>query len=217
MRPINSPIPEAPPVISTFLPLKLLIVLIVLILQCFSETDLQQSKPCMKHSLLFFVSLLLIFPFSSKSQNMNQSLMDPVKQRPVLIDSVDRNGLLTGEMGEFFQEDYHNYTPDSSIVDEIEARISGIVIHVVFGSWCGDSKEQVPHFLKLIDQLKTVPEIYFTAVDSEKKGRRVDVSNLNIERVPTFIIYRNHNEIGRIVETPDESLEKDLLGILQNP
>ncbi|GAB1418779.1 thioredoxin family protein [Bacteroidales bacterium] len=148
---------------------------------------------------------------------MNQSLMDPVKQRPVLIDSVDRNGLLTGEMGEFFLDDYHNYKPDSSIVDEIETRISGIVIHVVFGSWCGDSKEQVPRFLKLLDQLNTFPEIYFTAVDSGKKGLQTDVTSLNIERVPTFIIYRNQSEIGRIVETPIESLEKDLLGILQKP
>ena len=38
--------------------------------------------------------------------------------------------------------------------------------------------------------------------------------SLNIERVPTFIIYRNKNELGRIVEYPETSLEKDMLDIM---
>jgi hypothetical protein len=34
---------------------------------------------------------------------------------------------------------------------------------------------------------------------------------MNIERVPTFIFKRGGEEIGRIIETPDESLEADML------
>jgi hypothetical protein len=42
------------------------------------------------------------------------------------------------------------------------------------------------------------------------------VADLNIERVPTFIIMNEGIEIGRIIETPEETLEADLLKILQN-
>jgi hypothetical protein len=37
----------------------------------------------------------------------------------------------------------------------------------------------------------------------------------DVERVATFIVYRNGREIGRIIESPGISLEKDLLKILQ--
>ena len=37
---------------------------------------------------------------------------------------------------------------------------------------------------------------------------------LGIQRVPTFIIYKNNIESGRIIETPKTSLEQDLVNIL---
>jgi hypothetical protein len=44
----------------------------------------------------------------------------------------------------------------------------------------------------------------------EKQEKR-----LNITHVPTFIYYRNEKELGRIVENPMESLEKDTQAIVQ--
>lgn len=172
----------------------------------------------MKQFALLLVFLLFTLIQHTKGQNMNQSLIDPFKERPVLIDEVNRDGLIMGEMGEFFQDDYKAYTPDTVVVNALKASFSGIRLHIVFGSWCGDSKEQLPRFLKIMDQIgSSAPEMRFTAVDSSKKGRFTDVSPLRIERVPTFIVYRNGAEIGRIVETPLESLEKDLQQILLNP
>ena len=37
---------------------------------------------------------------------------------------------------------------------------------------------------------------------------------MEIELVPTFILDYNGEEIGRIIESPEESLEKDLLRII---
>ncbi len=39
---------------------------------------------------------------------------------------------------------------------------------------------------------------------------KLDITNLKIERVPTIIFYRNGVELGRITETPVQSLEKDM-------
>ena len=38
---------------------------------------------------------------------------------------------------------------------------------------------------------------------------------MNIHHVPTFILYQNGIEVNRIIETPVESLEKDLIAIIQ--
>ena len=43
----------------------------------------------------------------------------------------------------------------------------------------------------------------------------VDIEDLNIELVPTFIIYKKGEEIGRIVETPYDTLEEDIWKIVQ--
>lgn len=49
-----------------------------------------------------------------------------------------------------------------------------------------------------------------------KKAEGFDIDQFIIERVPTFIFYKNESEIGRIIETPVETLEKDILNILKN-
>ena len=36
----------------------------------------------------------------------------------------------------------------------------------------------------------------------------------NIHHVPTIVVYKERQEIGRIIETPTETLEEDLFNIL---
>ena len=47
------------------------------------------------------------------------------------------------------------------------------------------------------------------AVDRNKEDLNGEVDSLAIELVPTFIFYREGKEIGRIEESPRETLEKD--------
>ena len=51
-------------------------------------------------------------------------------------------------------------------------------------------------------------------VDKNKKGKRDEIEGLAIELVPTIIFYKDEKEIGRIIETPKDTLEKDMLDIL---
>jgi hypothetical protein len=51
-------------------------------------------------------------------------------------------------------------------------------------------------------------DMYKQSPQHEEKGK-------NIIRVPTFIISEGMTEIGRIVESPKQSLEKDLMLILE--
>ncbi len=114
-----------------------------------------------------------------------------------------------------FEENYKKYTSDENITKQLKKKMSDVKILIVLGTWCGDSKEQVPAFFKILDGLKFQDShIEIIAVDRKKAGGDVDISGLNIERVPTFIFYRNDREIGRIVEKPSSTLEKSMLLIL---
>jgi len=104
---------------------------------------------------------------------------------------------------------------DYETLNQLEGKTDDISITIVMGTWCSDSREQIPSFYKILNELNyPTDKITLICVDRNKKGLSDEVSNLNIELVPTIIFYRNGKEIGRIIETPQESLEKDLLRII---
>jgi hypothetical protein len=117
---------------------------------------------------------------------------------------------------------YDAYSPDAATVAKIGEAVAkakgDLRIEVIFGSWCSDSLDQVPPFLKILDQAgkDIVPAVY-TGVTRAKEKRGDLMTNLKIEAIPTFIVYRKDAEIGRIVETPKATLEADLLEILAKP
>jgi len=51
-------------------------------------------------------------------------------------------------------------------------------------------------------------------VDKNKSAGQTNIESLNIELVPTMIFYKNDQEIGRIIETPQITLEKDILNFI---
>ena len=55
----------------------------------------------------------------------------------------------------------------------------------------------------------------FIGVDRLKKTHDYSIKELKIKRVPTFIFYKEGKEIGRIIESPNETLEKDFLKIVK--
>ncbi len=112
---------------------------------------------------------------------------------------------------------YRDYHPDQAFMEELrEADISDMTITIVLGTWCPDSRREVPGFMKIID-LWGFPEekIRFIGVDIDKVAPLQDYMELGIERVPTFIFYKNNSEKGRIIEVPVTSLEQDTRNILK--
>ena len=111
--------------------------------------------------------------------------------------------------------EYNNYQPDYETLDSLEGKLEDVNIKIVFRSTCSDSREQLPRLFKMLNELNyDVNSITLIGVNREKQGLSNEAEGLEIELVPTIIFYKDGNEIGRIVETPAESLEKDLLKIL---
>jgi len=141
---------------------------------------------------------------------------DTTINKEVLIDYCDRTGLESGEFGTYYTLEYEDSSLNDSLVKLIGSKINDFDITIVFGSWCSDSEQQVPHFYKILDQAGyDDSQLKIIAVNRQKKADEVHIEDLQIELVPTFIIYQNGKEIGRIVETPVETLEEDLWQIIQ--
>ena len=88
------------------------------------------------------------------------------------------------------------------------------------GTWCGDSKREVPKFYKLLDEAQfPLDRLTMVGVSRERANYKQspggEEEGLHIARVPTFIFYKDGEEINRFVETPVQSLEEDVLQLLK--
>lgn len=150
------------------------------------------------------------------AQEINKKIHDQVHNKDILINACTRDGMATfPEFKEMYEPLYAAYTPDAATMIELKKLVKKEKIKIVFGTWCGDSKVNVPNFLKIMDALHVKEKnIEFIAVDGNKKAENGIIDGLDIKMVPTFIIYDQKGiELGRIVEGPKTTLEGDLLAI----
>jgi hypothetical protein len=140
---------------------------------------------------------------------------------PKLLGRCTAQQLDEEPFSEWSQEGYADYAPNPVILDALRgADRTGLKFTVFFGTWCGDSRREVPRLLKLFDAmglpaesvelvgLDRTDKALKQSPDGEERGRE-------IYRVPTLIVERGGEEISRLVEYPVLSLERDLLAMIE--
>jgi hypothetical protein len=115
-----------------------------------------------------------------------------------------------------WQQKYDEYQPPADMVDALKTRLGADVrIDVYLGIWCPDSRNNVPPFIKTLDLAAGQAAVRYIGVPRKaSKDLKYFVEEFQIERVPTFIIYRAGKEIGRIVENPKTGIIEDLMEIV---
>ena len=162
-------------------------------------------------SLLFCLSL-------SYSQTYNQLVVDD-KGKEKLLGKINREGLTSNSFKAWFDKNYDNYIPNEKLIKTIKDSLNNYTIKLFLGTWCGDSKREVPRFYKVLDKAK-FPEnqLQVIAVDNAretyKQSPTGEEKGLNIHRVPTFIFYKDGKEVNRIVESPQATFENDIKAII---
>ena len=108
-----------------------------------------------------------------------------------------------------------DYSPDTAAVRTIRERGKGVTVLLVLGTWCPDSKREVPRFFKIFDQARlNINNLTMVGVDRTKKDAEGLTVKHSITRVPTFVFFRKNQEIGRVTERATTTLEKDIAAIL---
>jgi hypothetical protein len=153
--------------------------------------------------------------YALQAQKLNKKIIDIKTDKQILLGKCNLKGLKADTFGLVFNEEYKKYLPDSATVVLLHSKMKKITFEIVMGTWCGDSKEQVPRFIKVLDDIKyKTKKLRFLCLDHFFKADDFEKGKNNIQKVPTFIIYRKKKEIGRIIESPMKSLEKDLLDVI---
>lgn len=106
--------------------------------------------------------------------------------------------------------------PDAAAAQGLASVEPGAEVVVFLGTWCGDSRREVSRLWRAIDDVGgTVPfQVRYVGVDTEKKEPAGPVTENGIQFVPTLIVRRGGQEVGRIIETSPNGVEADLLALL---
>ena len=152
----------------------------------------------MKKTIIFLIVFLTFHCFSAV-----------INKCPV--GDITKKSLL--EQYDEFAQKYNKFSFKRPAYIETE----DITVKVLFGTWCHDSKREVPKMLKILEAYGLEDKsISLVAVNPEKNEPINTINEFNLEFTPTFIFFRNGEEIGRIVEKPNQSLVEDFKLIISS-
>ena len=125
----------------------------------------------------------------------------PDNQGKILYGTINRSLLENDTTYKWFGENMKYGTADASAVEAFRNNAKNFSMIVFGGTWCGDTKNLLPVFYRLVDK-SGYPQkkITLIGVDRAKTAPADLHKKYNITNVPTFIVIRNGKEIGRVVE-----------------
>jgi len=135
----------------------------------------------------------------------------------ILIGHCSLHMLQKENYKQWYNFSFNSYRIDSATTNQLKPLLKNKTMQIFLGSWCDDSKREVPRMLKILNYAGfDTTHIQLICVNHAKQSPQHEEQGKHITNVPTFIIYNHKKEMGRIIESPKLSLEKDLLTILQS-
>jgi tetratricopeptide (TPR) repeat protein len=138
----------------------------------------------------------------------------------ILLGKHNSSVFLQTPYNNWYLPNYNRYAPDTILLKKLAPQLAGKRFEIFLGSWCGDSQREVPRMLKVL-QAAGIKEsqLQIVFVDNRSGAYKKSPGNeqlyKNIHRVPDLIVYNQKTEIGRIIESPVQTIEKDLQQILK--
>ena len=160
-----------------------------------------------------FFCLLVVIAFSCSTSKKAISASE--NDAGNLVGIANKDSFIQKPYNDWFTPNYEDYTLDEVTIEQLKPQLKKITIKAFMGTWCGDSQDQIPVFYKILDEVGfKYSNLEMIAVNRSKQTPDNLQEGYNIERVPTFIFYKNGKEIGRFVEYPRETVEEDILKIV---
>jgi thiol-disulfide isomerase/thioredoxin len=125
--------------------------------------------------------------------------------------------LLMTDHRQWFEKSYSEYQPEMSVIQSFPHSDERFKVKIILGTWCSDSRQLIPAFFKVMDLWNFNHQcIEMILVDRSKQIKLKGYKKLHITHVPTIIFYNSKSkEIGRIVETVQTTIEREVKVILE--
>ena len=135
----------------------------------------------------------------------------PIWYGPIPAERLDRE--IAG-----WREERESYKPQQKLLDMLRTAKLRYGLVVAMGTWCGDSREQIPRLQAVLLALGERSPFDPPRLVGADRSKSIDAKLYPygvVELVPTIVVTAGGTELGRIVETPKSgSIEEDLVRIL---
>ena len=155
--------------------------------------------------------------FNLNSSNIPEGMFeDPKTGKPMLLGAIAIEELQQEPFAEWYQMESDGYEVDTELTNAISDP-GQYTYEVYLGTWCGDSRRELPRMEKIFSEMGIdMSNVLIVTLDRDKISPNGEQEGKDIRYVPTLIVNKDNQEIGRIVESPSSetaTLESDLFEI----
>ena len=168
------------------------------------------------------IFILILAAISFGLFNLNSSdipegmFEDPKTGKPMLLGKITIEELQQEPFNEWYQMESNGYEVDTELTNAISDP-GQYTYEVYLGTWCGDSRRELPRMEKIFTEMGIdMSNVLIVTLDRDKISPNGEQEGKDIRYVPTLIVSKDNQEIGRIVESPSSetaTLESDLFEI----
>ena len=139
----------------------------------------------------------------------------PAPTQDMIVGKFTKEDLQQAPYATWFNKGYEEFTPSAEAIATIKNNISEYEIVGFVGTWCPDSRREIPKFFKILDEAGfDLSKLTMVGVTRNKNTPENLEEGYNMHRVPTFIFMKDGKEVNRFVEYAAESTEEDIAKIV---
>lgn len=148
-----------------------------------------------------FVVLLLTTSLHLSAQVQYETSKDPENGLKTLKGILSPEIIQNDEAFTWMKNDISWYKPNADCVANLTTVKDTVQFIVFIGTWCEDSHNVYPQFLKLLNQVGfDKKRLTIVGVDRNKTTLGSLCQALNVTKVPTILVLKAGKEIGRVEE-----------------
>ena len=181
----------------------------------FIEIEPRWSK---RINIIILILIAISFGlFNLTSSDIPEGMFeDPKTGKPMLLGTIGIEELQQDPFGGWFQVESDAYQVDTELTNAI-SNPGQYTYEIFLGTWCGDSRRELPRMEKIFSEMGIdMSNVLIVTLDRDKISPNGEQEGKDIRYVPTLIVSKDNQEIGRIVESPSSetaTLESDLFEI----
>lgn len=173
-------------------------------------------------TIVILISVALYGPGTTKKPKVQQEFKEMVhvmesrrQQQKMLTGIITKNDLEQSPYSHWFNRNYDSYDPVTEDLDIINEHIHQYDIKIIMGTWCPDSRREVPKFFKILELTDyDLDKLEMLAVDRTKIAPENVENSTPFIMVPTIVFFKDGKEVNRYVEFSLENFEKDIANIV---
>lgn len=147
----------------------------------------------MKPIYIAFIIALAI-PMNNEAQTTYNLEVKDKNGNLLLLGKSTRERLQQAPYDSWFNTTYNDYLIDSATANQLKSMLKGKRFQIFMGTWCGDSRREVPRIYKLLDycgipasQIELINVDYHDS--AYKQSPTHEERGLQIHRVPDLLVY----------------------------